>query len=116
MDYHKNAPWTAVSRERLARMVIEDGIRLGSAASRFSVSVKTAAKWAGRYRQSGPAGLVDRSSRPRRSPRQISSLLVEKVLALRRRHMPGYQIARRNGQPTRRIQGGSGRAKHDAVG
>ena len=28
MDYHKNAPWTAVSRERLARMVIEDGIRL----------------------------------------------------------------------------------------
>jgi len=97
MDYHKNAPWTAVSRERLARMVIEDGIRLGSAASRFSVSVKTAAKWAGRYRQSGPAGLVDRSSRPRRSPRQISSLLVEKVLGLRRRHMPGYQIARRTG-------------------
>jgi HD-GYP domain-containing protein (c-di-GMP phosphodiesterase class II) len=25
MDYHKNAPWTAVSRERLARMVIHDG-------------------------------------------------------------------------------------------
>ena len=97
MDYHKNAPWTAVSRERLARMVIEDGIRLGSAASRFSVSAKTAAKWAGRYRQSGPAGLADRSSRPRRSPRQISSLLVEKVLALRRGHMPGYEIARRTG-------------------
>ena len=97
MDYHKNAPWTAVSRERLARMVIEDGIRLGSAASRYGVSFKTAAKWAGRYRQSGPAGLVDRSWRPRRSPRQISSLLVEKVLALRRRHMPGYQIARRTG-------------------
>ena len=32
MGYHKNAPWTAVSRERLARMVIEDGMRLGSAA------------------------------------------------------------------------------------
>ena len=26
MDYHKNAPWTAVSRERLARMVIHDGV------------------------------------------------------------------------------------------
>jgi hypothetical protein len=25
MDYHKNAAWTAVSRERLARLVIEDG-------------------------------------------------------------------------------------------
>lgn len=31
MDYHKNAPWTAVSRERLARMVIHDGVRLRSA-------------------------------------------------------------------------------------
>jgi transposase InsO family protein len=97
MDYHKNAPWTAVSRGRLARMVIDDGVRLGSAAARFSVSLKTAAKWVRRYRQFGAAGLADRSSRPRRSPRQVSFLLVEKVLALRRGHMPGYEIARRTG-------------------
>jgi len=50
MDYHKNAPWTAISRERLARMVIHEGLTLKSAAARFSVSAKTAAKWAGRYR------------------------------------------------------------------
>jgi transposase InsO family protein len=97
MDYHKNAPWTAVSRGRLARLVIEDGVRLGSAAARFSVSSKTAAKWVARYRQLGDAGLVDRSSRPHLSPRQTSSFLVEKVLALRRGHMPGYEIARRAG-------------------
>jgi len=97
MDYHKNAPWTAVSRERLARMVIHDGVRLNAAAARFSVSAKTAAKWVGRYRQFGPAGLADRSSRPHLSPRQTSSLLVENVLALRRGHMPGYEIARRTG-------------------
>lgn len=97
MDYHKNAPWTAVSRERLARMVIGDGMALSAVALRFSVSAKTAAKWVGRYRQSGAAGLADRSSRPHRSPRQISSLLVENVLALRRGHMPGYEIARRTG-------------------
>ena len=95
MDYHKNAPWTAVSRERLARMVIMDGMTLSSASGRFSVSAKTAAKWVGRYRQSGTAGMADRSSRPHRSPQQTSSLLVEKVLALRRGHMPGYEIARR---------------------
>ena len=53
MDYHKNAPWTAVSRERLARLVIDDGVKLGSAAARFSVSRKTAAKWVARYRQRG---------------------------------------------------------------
>ena len=29
MDYHKNAPWTAMSRGRLARMVIDDGLRAG---------------------------------------------------------------------------------------
>jgi transposase InsO family protein len=97
MDYHKNAPWTAVSRGRLARMVVEEGVRLVSAAARFSVSSKTAAKWVARYRQLGDAGLADRSSRPHRSPRQTSSLLVEKVLALRRGHMPGYEIARRTG-------------------
>jgi transposase InsO family protein len=97
MDYHKNAPWTAVSRERLARMVIHDGVRLNAAASRFSVSAKTAAKWVGRYRQSGAAGLADRSSRPHHSPRQTSFLLMEKVLVLRRGHMPGYEIARRTG-------------------
>src|SRR5271156_5106971 len=97
MDYHKNAPWTAVSRERLARMVIEDGVRLQAAAGRVSISPKTAAKWVPRFRQFGAAGLADRSSRPLCSPRQTSSLLVEKVLALRRGHMPGYEIARRTG-------------------
>jgi transposase InsO family protein len=97
MDYHKNAPWTAVSRGRLARLVIEDGVSLVSAAARFSVSSKTAAKWVARYRQLGDAGLVDRSSRPHVSPRQTSSLLVEKVLALRRGHMPGYEVASRTG-------------------
>src|ERR1700728_2377129 len=97
MDYHKNAPWTAISRERLARLVVHDGLTVGAVAARFSVSAKTAAKWVGRYRQFGPAGLADRSSRPHHSPRQTSSLLVEKVLALRRGHMPGYEIGRRTG-------------------
>ncbi len=96
MDYHKNAPWTAISRERLARLVINDSVtvktlpRPGSASAR-----KRQAKWVARYRQFGAAGLADRSSRPHCSPRQISSFLVEKVLALRRGHMPGYEIARR---------------------
>jgi transposase InsO family protein len=97
MDYHKNAPWTAISRERLARMVINDGVTMQAVAARFSVSAKTAAKWVGRYRQFGSAGLADRSSRPHHSPRQTSVSLVERVLALRRGHMPGYEIARHTG-------------------
>ncbi len=97
MDYHKNAPWTAISRERLARMVIEGGTSVQAAAARFGVSWKTAAKWVGRYRLWGAAGLADRSSRPQHSPRQIDSIFMEKVLVLRRGHMPGYEIARRTG-------------------
>ena len=97
MDYHKNAPWTAVSRARLARMVIDDGQRVSAAALRFCVSAKTAAKWVSRYRQLGPAGLADRSSRPHHSPRQTSSSILERVVVLRRGHMPGYEIARRTG-------------------
>jgi transposase InsO family protein len=77
--------------------VIEGGVRLGSAAAGFSVSTKTAAKWVARYRQSGTAGLADRSSRPHRSPRQTAFSLSEEVVVLRRGHMPGYEIARRTG-------------------
>jgi transposase InsO family protein len=78
-------------------MVIDDGLTMSAAALHFSVSARTAAKWVGRYRQWGAAGLVDRSSRPHSSPRQVSSFLVGKVVALRRGHMPGYEIARRTG-------------------
>lgn len=97
MDYHKNAPWTARSRERLARMVIYEGVGVSVGAARFSVSAKTAAKWVGRYRELGAAGLADRSSRPHHSPRQTAFSLLEKVFVLRRGHMPGYEIARRTG-------------------
>jgi transposase len=97
MDIHKNARLSFRSREALARFVIEQQNTRKAAAAAFRVSAKTAAKWVGRYRQFGATGLGDRSSRPHRSPRQADFLLVEKVLALRRGHMPGYEIARRTG-------------------
>jgi transposase len=97
MDYHKNAPWTAISRERLSRMVISDGVTVSSAAARFRVSARTAAKWVGRYRQFGAAGMADHSSRPHHSPRQTSSVFVEKVLALRRLSYNGWRIGRELG-------------------
>ena len=97
MDIHKNARLSFRSRESLARYVLEQGASRKAAAAAFRVSVKTAAKWTGRYRQFGSAGLADRSSRPKHSPLQTSSFLVEKVLAHRRGHMPGYEIARLTG-------------------
>jgi transposase InsO family protein len=97
MDIHKNARLGFRSREALARFVVEQGSTRKAAAAAFRVSAKTAGKWVGRFLLAGVDGLMDRSSRPRRCPRQTSSFLVEEVLVLRRGHMPGYEIARRTG-------------------
>ena len=94
MDYHKNASLTVLSRERMVRLVIDQGWTFKSASEKFEVSAKTAAKWVRRYRQLGAAGLSDLSSRPHRCPRQTSSALVERVLAFRRLRYNGWRIAR----------------------
>ena len=94
MDYHQNARLTVHSREQMSKLVVERGSTLKAAAAAFNVSGKTAAKWVRRYRQLGPAGLKDRSSKPHRSPRQTPSTLLEKVLELRRLRRNGWCIAR----------------------
>jgi len=100
MDYHQNARLTMHSREQMAHMVLSTGCTLKLAAAEFKVSPRTAAKWVRRYQAQGAAGLRDLSSRPHHSPRQIPSALLERVLSLRRQHMPGYQIAVRCGVST----------------
>ena len=97
MDIHKNARLSFRSREALARLVIEQGATRKAAAVKFNVSARTAAKWVVRFQLAGLDGLMDRSSRPHRSPRQTPSSLLERVLSLRRQHLPGYEIARRTG-------------------
>lgn len=53
------------------------------AAERFQVSPTTAARWAGRYRQHGPAGMADRSSRPHRSPRRTPTRVERRIIKVR---------------------------------
>ena len=72
MDYHQHARLTVFSREALAKKVLEDGLMLKLAAASFNVSAKTAAKWVGRYREQGTAGLRDGNSRPLRLRRPTS--------------------------------------------
>jgi transposase len=47
-------------------------MQLSKVASEFNVSRITAAKWVRRFLADGPQGSLDRSSRPHRSPRQLS--------------------------------------------
>ena len=87
---HANALLTPRGRLELARCVVEDGWPLRRAAERFQVSVPTAQRWAQRYRErdvSRPAieAMTDRSSRPKRSPRQTRRPMVRRILHLRRK-------------------------------
>jgi len=96
MDIHKNARLTFWSREVLVQRVAL-GMRLKVVADNFQVTSKTAAKWVRRYRSEGEPGLLDRSSRPQRSPRATSSSLAARVVELRRECRSGYQIAQSTG-------------------
>lgn len=80
---HANASLTPTGRLRLARCVVDDRWPLRRAADRFGVSVTTAQRWAARYRARGAAGMVDRSSRPRRCPRQLDRRTEHRIMGLR---------------------------------
>lgn len=78
---HANAPFTPAGRERLARLIVDQGWSARRAAERFQCSPATASKWANRYRASLP--LTDRSSRPRSSPGRLPSRTERRIIALR---------------------------------
>ena len=61
---HANATLTPAGRLRLAQLIVDQYWSYARAAERFSVSITTARRWAGRYRELGKAGMLDRSSRP----------------------------------------------------
>ena len=89
MYLHANAKLGLAGRFALVK-AIEEGMSLKAAAAAFSVSPATAHRWWHRWLDAGVearatlACLFDRSSRPRRSPRQLASELEEAICACRR--------------------------------
>jgi len=81
---HRKAKLTPFGRLLLVQRVLGEGWPAVRAAESVGVSRATAYKWVRRYRQTGSAGLEDRSSRPQRSPRALSQMDVERILAARR--------------------------------
>jgi len=91
---HANAELTPRARLRLARLIVEDGWSVSSAARIFRVSWPTAKRWADRFLQHGGAGMQDRSSRPRYSPNKTPEALKRRIVALRwRKRLGPVQIA-----------------------
>jgi transposase InsO family protein len=96
---HRNAPLTPEGRLRLCQM-IEEGWTIASSAESMRISRQTAHKWWRRYLEAGPAGLEDRSSRPRRCPTKTSPKVERRLVELRRRHQLGpARLAPRAGVP-----------------
>jgi transposase len=90
MSHHRNAKLRLAGRYALVG-AIEAGMTLRAAAAAFSVSPATAHRWWRRWLDAGEESrrtlscLFDRSSRPRRSPRQLAPELAEAICACRRR-------------------------------
>jgi transposase InsO family protein len=92
MNMHKNARMTPIGRERLVQAVV-GGQRPEAAARAAGVCPRTVHKWVARFQVEGRAGLMDRSSRPKRLYRPTPAAIVERVEVLRRQRFTGKQIA-----------------------
>lgn len=79
---HRTARLTVFGRQLLVAR-IEAGWPVAHVAEQLGISRSTAYKWVRRHRAEGPAGLEDRSSRPRRSPRRLSPSIEAEILAAR---------------------------------
>jgi transposase InsO family protein len=80
---HRTARLNVFGRQLLVNRVLLEGWSMAKAAEAQKVSRTTIHKWVHRYQVEGVAGLEDRSSRPRRSPRLTPPELVQAILAAR---------------------------------
>jgi transposase InsO family protein len=89
MMLHRNAKLGLAGRQALVE-AIEGGMSIKAAAAAFSVSSATAHRWWHRWRSASDEAratlscLLDRSSRPHHSPRELAHELQERICACRR--------------------------------
>lgn len=92
MKLHGNAKTTPRTRALMIERVTVHGWTQSRAAEAAGVSVRTVAKWTARGR-AGDRMLLDRSSRPRRSPRQLAIETTAQVIALRQTRATSWEIS-----------------------
>jgi transposase InsO family protein len=93
MNIHKNARLTPLRRAEMALSVLEGRLSRAQAALQFAVTAKVVKRWVERYKAQGRAGMADRSSRPRRSPKATERAVADRIVALRRQRLTGKHIA-----------------------
>src|SRR4029453_3752950 len=93
MKLHGNAALSWQGRRRMAEHVVLEGWTLKASVQAAGVSVRCCRKWVGRYRLEGAAGLVDRSSAPKRVANRTPQDRIEAIVALRQLRMTAAEIA-----------------------
>ena len=93
MKIHANARTCPNSRKLLVRRIEEENWSLMVAAEAAGISERSARKWLARWRAEGEAGLLDRSSAPKRVPSRLPTDRLEAIEALRRLRMTAAEIA-----------------------
>ncbi len=73
-------------REEFCRLALQPGANRRGLMRRFGVGPATAYKWLKRYEAEGAAGLIDRSRRPKTSPKRTATAVEEQVLGYRSEH------------------------------
>lgn len=111
---HRTARLNPFGRQLLIDRVLSEGWTVATASEAQGISRATGHKWVRRYRLEGPAGLLDRSSRPRHSPHATPAYEVQRIVAARQAwrwgpdrlgpllgHPPSTvgAVLRRSGQP-----------------
>jgi transposase InsO family protein len=89
MDLHANAVLTVRQRRRLCDLV-SAGVTITAAALVVGCSRQTASKWVNRRRRGH--GLLDRSSRPHRSPRRTPEFIEQAILRAREELREGPHV------------------------
>ena len=103
---HARAKLTPLGRRVLVDRVLVEGWPVARAAEAMNVSRATAHKWVRRFNEEGPAGLLDRSSRPVRCPHALPPRHVERILSARMatKHGP-HRLAWSLGHPRSTVYG-----------
>jgi transposase len=94
MHTQPNARPTGVSRERLVRRHIGQGIPLADLACQAGISLRTAYKWLARFRSGGAAALVDRRSVRRSQRLTLNPEQQQQASALRHERCTMRRIAK----------------------
>ena len=93
MTLHGNARTCPKSRKLLVERVLVEHWSVTTAAAAAGVSERTVWRWLKRYRTEGERGLLDRFSRPHRSPTQLPKATVDAIGSLRKLRMTAAEIA-----------------------